>query len=51
MLKIIIPGAKHHGIGNFEEMIKSSSLDSIYVDECKMHMCDSTDTESGYLKS
>lgn len=42
MLKIIIPVVKHHGIGKLEEMMKSNSPGSIYVDEWKMHMCDST---------
>lgn len=51
MLKIIILGVNHHGIGNLEEMIKSNSPGFIYVDECKMHMCDSIDTESEHLKS
>lgn len=51
MLKIIIPGVKHHGMGKLEEMIKSNSPGSIYVDRYKMHMCDFTYTESEYLKS
>lgn len=51
MLKIIIPVVKHHGRGKLEEMMMSSSPGSIYVDECKMCMCDSTYTEQESLKS
>lgn len=51
MPKTIIPEVRLHGIGKLEEVIESNSPGSVYVDECKMHMCDSLYTESEYLKS